>query len=286
MALRCPKCRSEVPAENVNIAANVAKCESCGEVFRPGEALAAVSGAAPASGPQPPAPSGPPEGTRIEVDDRAGGVSVRLPPRGFGADTVFLGAFTIAWWSFLLMFVGVGAWGIGHGGNGSAPAQERKAEPPAAPARPGQAPADKPAGGKDDASMPEKVIPAFMLLFMLPFFVAGFAMLGAVLWPLFGRVLVSVDGVECTHRASLFGLGRTHRAAVGETRIVWRPAAGAASPPMPAFMRRMHGAAGGGGVFLSLGTWETGLGGYLSEREQEWVFHVLRRALGQGGRVG
>ena len=129
--------------------------------------------------------------------------------------------------------------------------------------------------------MPEKIFPVFILLFLTPFFAAGLAMLGGIFWPLFGRVEVSVDGAECSHRASLFGLGRTRHAAVESTRLRWRSEIASAIQAGPAFLRRLARASGASvsPVFLSLGTWETRLGAHLSEREQEWVYHALRRGL-------
>jgi len=279
MALRCPACKHEITPAYVNVAADLARCCECGEIFRASAALGGGS-AAPASGEErPPVPDDPPEGTKIEVEEHVGAVALRLPPRGFGADTVFLTAFAIAWWSFLLMFVGVGVMGFARDRDRPAAAPAEKSSEPAAPER--KAPAEKEAPRKEGLPVPEKIFPVFILLFLTPFFAAGLAMLGGILWPLFGRVEVSVDGAECSHRASLFGLGRTRRAAVESTRLRWRSEIASAIQAGPAFLRRLARASGASAspVFLSLGTWETRLGAHLSEREQEWVFHVLDRAL-------
>ena len=283
MALRCPACRHEIAPAHVNVAADLARCCECGEIFRASAALGGSSAAAEAEG-TPPSPDAPPEGTKVETNETAGGASVRLPPRGFGADTSFLGAFAIAWWSFLLMFVGVGVGGFLREDGGSAPAPPPATAPGERAPGPGEAPGEAPPAkdaGKDRFPVPEKIVPVFLLLFLTPFFAAGFAMLGGILWPLFGRVEVSVDGAECSHRASLFGLGRTRRAAVESTRLRWRSEIASAIQAGPAFLRRLARASGASAspVFLSLGTWETRLGAHLSEREQEWVYHALRRGL-------
>lgn len=281
MAFRCPECGEAIPPENINVAADLAKCAACGEVFRPSGALGARTAPAPEGGPLPPVPPGPPEGTRVAVDQTAGGISIRLPPRGFGADTVFLTAFAIAWWSFLLTFVGVGGLGPARHGEGDAPPPGRGTEKPPPSAAPAGAPGDKrPAEDtrRNGLPVPKGVFPVFILLFLTPFFLAGFAMIGGILWPLFGRVEVSVDGQECAHRASLFGLGRTHRASIEHARLRWRSEAADAGAGLPSFVRRMQPGADSP-ILLSLGAWDTKLGGHLSRAEQEWVFHALHQAL-------
>jgi hypothetical protein len=215
-------------------------------------------------------------------------VAVRIPPRGFGADTLFLTAFAIAWWSFLAMFVGFGAFAAFGGSEKSGSAVESPAEEtgPGTQRHPEKTGHD---GGRPGASGADQVIPkaipVFILLFLTPFFLAGFLMVGGILWPLFGRTLVEADGVYCAHRASLFGLGRTHRAALAETRLQWLPE----EEVVEEGTRRVRGfaafvgkSAGLGRLRLSLGTWETDLAAHLSSREKEWIFALLSEALRQG----
>jgi hypothetical protein len=97
----CPGCQSEIPAEQINIAANVALCPNCGEVFHAADLLTKESSV--------PSQTTPPEGTRISIDKGPGQFFLRFPPTGFQWPLLFLIAFAIGWWSFLIAFVCMGS---------------------------------------------------------------------------------------------------------------------------------------------------------------------------------
>lgn len=275
MSLQCPACRNVVPATDVNVGADVARCMACGEVFRPSAAMAPSASAA-VDEELPPRPDGPPAGTKVQLEDQGGSLVVRFPPPGFNFGLLFLIVFAIAWWSFLTFFVGFGAWTLLQDEHDKRPAvkaeSSSKTEPEAA----------KKASAEDTDSTGDGLeLPGWggilLCLFMLPFFAAGFAMILGILWPLFGRtrVRLAIDG--CDYRASLLGIGRTHAAPAAETYVRWT------AEPVPSG-RRWHSRCGmidmSGGtsephILLSLGTWETPVGGHLSLREQEWVFHEM-----------
>ncbi|MGQ9650139.1 MAG: hypothetical protein ACUVXJ_08510, partial [Phycisphaerae bacterium] len=224
----------------------------------------------------PPKPDGPPAGTKVQLEDQGGSLLVRFPPLGFNFGLLFLIVFAIAWWSFLTFFIGFGARTLLQDEHEKQPAVEAKsplkAEPKAA---------EKVSGKDADSTGSGSELPGWggilLCLFMLPFFAAGFAMILGILWPLFGRtrVRLAIDG--CDYRASLLGIGRTHAASVADTYVRWM------AEPVPSG-RRWHGRSGmmdmSGAtsephILLSLGTWETSVGGHLGLREQEWVFHEM-----------
>jgi len=195
MALECPKCRHPIDPADLNIQADIAKCGSCGVVFRPSAALAGP-GAGPTveaeAPPEPPPVDRLPEKSRIRVVEHGGTFAVRFPP-------------------------------------------------------------------------------------------AGFAMLFGILWPLFGHTEVRIEGRDCLYRASLFGVGRTRRASRDETALRWIE-----EGFMPPSLGRWRSASQGRWLgfsdtclFLTLGTWETPFGATVSRREQEYVYHALKRALQQ-----
>ncbi|MGQ9652395.1 MAG: hypothetical protein ACUVXJ_20070, partial [Phycisphaerae bacterium] len=68
MSLQCPACRNVVPAADVNVGADVARCMACGEVFRPSAAMASSANAAMDES-LPPKPDGPPAGTKVQLED-------------------------------------------------------------------------------------------------------------------------------------------------------------------------------------------------------------------------
>jgi hypothetical protein len=275
MSLQCPACQSVVPAEDVNVGADVARCMACGEVFRPSAAMVPSPNAALDEG-LPPKPDGPPVGTKVQLEDQSGSLLVRFPPLGFNFGLLFLIAFAIAWWSFLTFFIGFGVWGFLQDDHGQQPAVEAEsplnAEPEAA---------EKAASEDANSTGSNSKLPAwggiFLCLFMLPFFAAGFAMILGILWPLFGRTQVRLAMDGCDYRASLLGIGRTHAAPVADTYVRWM------AEPVPSG-RRWHGGSGIAAmsgkasephISLSLATWETSIGDHLSLREQEWVFHEM-----------
>lgn len=275
MSLQCPTCRSVVPAADVNVGADVARCMACGEVFRPSAAMAFGPNAVMDEG-LPPKPDGPPAGTKVQLEDQGGSLLVRFPPLGFNFGLLFLIVFAIAWWSFLTFFVGFGVWGLFQDDHGQQPAIEAESPLNAEPEAAKKASIENPDSTGGDSELPGWG-GILLCLFMLPFFAAGLAMILGILWPLFGRtrVRLAIDG--CDYRASLLGIGRTHTAPAADTYVRWT-----AEPVLSS--RRWHSRCGmmeaSGGtsephILLLLGTWETSLGGHLSLREQEWVFHEM-----------
>jgi hypothetical protein len=314
MALNCPKCRQPVAAEDVNVAADVAKCAACGEVFRASEALGVGEVAPARQDGVPPRNSfideprearsedlrggspncradrfqkGPPidrlpVGSRVRVEQQGGTVAVHLPPAGFQWGLVFLIFFAIAWWSFLLTFIGIGAAGFM---DKSVSPQHQSAPENAGTGPEAEAPPARTAPTPGDIEHTAgTVFSVFALLFLTPFFLAGIAMIFAILWPLFGRVEVRIEGRECLYRSSLFGIGRTRRAGRDDASLRWSEEA--LNPDSRRFGRSMgrRMQSGWGGephMLLALGAWETPLGSTISLREQEYVFQVLRSGLGQ-----
>lgn len=242
MPLACPACGQNIQTEHVNVAADLAKCAACGEVFRPSGMLAA-SPASPPAQPDPERPADLPEGSKVTFEE-FGGLTVKFPPLGFHFSLLFLAAFAVAWWSFLIVFVGVGIYGMF--GSEAAEGEHGKAAT---------------FGG------------IFMLLFMTPFFLAGFGMLFGILWPLFGRTQFACDGMECTYRASLFGIGRTRRAKVHESMLRWLETGVAAES-----YGKSEGSTWGSRahLLLTLGRREKPIAGHLSRLEQAWVYHLMR----------
>ncbi len=303
MPLYCPECDADIDADDVNVQANIAKCRRCGNVFRPGAVLGRAS-----APPDEPAfsfsPSErPPEGSKVRVEQFGDDVHVRFPPAGFSVGLVFLMAFAVAWWSFLSVFVGFGVGGLraGEGPPASDPAGEAAEEAAPGDAAPKEAgPAEVPPHEADEGPPAESppqpggepeggqdlfaAVPWFLALFMTPFFLAGFGMVFAILWQLFGRTQVRFESMACTCRSALFGLGRTHRATPDETRVRWsdQPLASPTNPMQA--MRTMQG--NHGRILLTLGSWEKAIGETATRREQEWVYGLLTRSLRrlQGGR--
>lgn len=279
MAVACPACGKAVVSADVNVQADLAKCAACGEVFSPSQALSGRMGGA--SGRRSPAGELLRD-SKIVVEEFGGSLVVRFPAHGFSFGLVFLVAFAIGWWSFLLFFVG----GVLSIGNGAGNAQQASIEHATTlQAEPEDAP--RPASQSQPANhRMDKVFPWFMLLFLTPFFLAGLAMIGGVLWPLFGRSEVRLDDFECRYRASLFGLGRTLRAPIEDTRLKWKDAL---DHPMARYAAGVASLGGGGGgcsrILLTLGRREKAIGASASESEQEWVFNLLSARLGRSTRT-
>ena len=273
MALQCPKCGAEIAADDVNISADIAKCAACGEVLRPSQVMEGGRGPAAEVAGGPPAPDALPPDTRIRVQEYGEGIVVAFPSAGFSISLIFVLAFAIAWWSFLLTFVGFGAAAI-FSSDDERPAETR----PESPSSPDVTTSEQRAenGNKELGAF----FPIFICLFLTPFFLAGFFMLFQILWPLFGRTAVRLDRNECSYRASLFGFGRTRRAPPASTRLSWNdPAGGNASSQFKQAMEAWGAEVSP--ITLSLGRWDGNIGNTVGRTEQEWVYHKLRTALAQ-----
>ncbi len=271
MVIRCPSCQCEIAKENTNIAADLAKCASCHEVF----AISTVvnqSRAASGLGRRPGAIVSPPHDTKVVITDLGTSKEIRIPPMGFHFAQLFLMAFAVTWWSFLLTFVGVGSF-LGNEDN-----QVAATQPATTPTMDevGPTAGHQPDSEHEDASLggfPRKFMIIFLALFLTPFFMAGFFLLGSIFWPLFGRTRIQLSGMECSYRSSLFGLGWTRRAPTEDTFVEWSEQGHAVKPGC----FRTAGTFEHSNAYLglTLGRKEKIIGGHLSRREQEWLFQEM-----------
>ena len=91
--LTCPKCQAPVPAEDVNVATDLARCVRCDEVFKPSARMAAD---------HTPENLDPPVGTLITFEEGAdGGATFTIPRKGLKGTGVFLLVFATIWISFV-----------------------------------------------------------------------------------------------------------------------------------------------------------------------------------------
>lgn len=249
MALACPSCGEMIQPADVNVAADVAKCAGCGEVFRPSRVLNETGRAGSPGMALPPRPNALPSDSRVRIEDLGGVLTIDLPPTGFHWALIFGIFFALAWWSFLAFFIGFAFMGW------------RQAE-----------------------SIPQELawgLPC-MVLFMMPFFIAGLAMIYGILAPLFGRTQIQVDGLECTYRSTLFGWGRTRRATIEDTSLRWIEE-GAMNRPRSAGLQQATAGLHPAHILLCLGRLERPIGGGLSRIEQEYLFHELTARLPRAG---
>ncbi len=286
MSLRCPACQKSVPAGQVNIGVDLARCTACGEVFRPGATTPPVSQID--DEPPRPTPEPAPEGTKVRIEDQGASLLVRFPPFGFNSAVLFLMIFAAGWWSFLGAFIWIGILDrtrsdpFDHLKELQTQPQTQEAIEAESPSE-GQAPAEQePPDKSGDSTEPESGLDgAFRImlgLFMLPFLAVGVG----VIWEIFSQILrptrvrLSTDG--CSYRRSLLGLGRRRSASLAETSVRWTEES---SPPGP-------GASGESAkpssstrrcephILLALGSWAIPIGGHLSLHEQKWVFREMR----------
>ncbi len=277
MPLTCPSCGKTILPADVNVQADLAKCASCGEVFSPSQSLAGQPEAAP---PSSTAPTELPRDSRLQVDEQGGILTIRFPSQGLDVGVVLMAAFAVAWWGFLVFFLGFvlseGAWLSDDASEMTteestlATAEaERHAEPVSKPKEPRQ-PAPGPAYW-------------FFVLFLTPFCLAGLGMIAGILWPLFGRTEVRMDDLECSYRAFMFGLGRTRRASIEDTILRWHKGL---DHPIARYAARMTSIGNGQSrIILTLGRREKPIAGSVSEIEQEWVFERLSERLRQATRA-
>jgi predicted Zn finger-like uncharacterized protein len=102
MKLTCPNCGSAIAGENVNIAADVARCGECEEVFKASDL---VDAAEPAEAVEPPGD------TKIRFETDLDGRGVFEIPRG-GLSGMMIFPFIFA--TFWLGFVAFWTWGAAH----------------------------------------------------------------------------------------------------------------------------------------------------------------------------
>lgn len=249
MILKCPYCNRPVDPGDINVAADQARCAACGAAFAPSEVLPARSHdqssrvTAPATD-EPPRPERAPGYTKVRVYEDSQGVNIELPPQGFRWEMLFLGGFAVAWWSFLILFISV-TFGI------SCIARHFDAPPMGAP----------------------KGVQMFLCCFLIPFFLAGFAMVGAIVWPLLGVTHLRLGNYECACRWHLMGLGRTVRADPVATSVRWS-SRGFSRPD-----RKSDSSTDPPHIQLLLGPKEIQVGQHLSLQEQEWLYHEIKDAL-------
>ena len=118
----------------------------------------------------------PPKGCRFERTP--GGFVLSASARSWAAALMI--PFAVAWWSFLLFFVGAVVFGMVEGSETET---------------------------SEEGGMPV----LFVMLFLTPFFVAGLFMIGQILMSLFGRVVVTVDRSQAQIFTGLAGIGRRKR---------------------------------------------------------------------------
>lgn len=154
MELRCPACATLIVAEDVDLASGWAKCRECNDVFsfrKPGA-------------PKTPVRADVPMPEKFEMTEQDGRLVIRW--KWFSAVHLFLIFFSIAWWTFLILW---------YGGLISAVALS---------------------GG-------EGMIPAVVMgVFGLPFLAAGVFLVYFALAGLLNRTFVTVsrDRIEVRHR--------------------------------------------------------------------------------------
>lgn len=103
MLLLCPKCSQPVKPGEINIAADLAKCLNCDEVFKASELLEA---------PEETDLANPPAGTAIVYDAGGGELGAfRIPAKGFGVITLFPLVFITFWLSFVAVWTWLAAKG-------------------------------------------------------------------------------------------------------------------------------------------------------------------------------
>ncbi len=248
MPLQCPYCDRPIDPVDINVAADVAKCASCGAAFAPSKHLAESPPPAHVSSAvdEPPRPQAAPSYTKVRVYDDGRGLSIRIPPQGFQLMHIFLIAFAIGWWSFLGVFV-TAITGISCIID------------------------DMPFDGPSDGP------PIFFLCFLTPFFAAGIGMVAAILWPLFGITELRLGHYGCSYRWSMLGLGRTVQAQQNECSVRW-------STPGFIVMKRkqnMNVSTDLPHIKLQIGPKEVHVSQHLSQQEQEWIYHEIKDALQQ-----
>jgi hypothetical protein len=103
MKLTCPNCQATVPAGDINVASDLAKCALCDEIFKPSECLTAAE-----------AMEAPdlPTGSDITFEEGEGGnATFFLPKRGMKGGDLFMMMFATFWIVF------VAFWTVGAAGS-------------------------------------------------------------------------------------------------------------------------------------------------------------------------
>jgi hypothetical protein len=278
MSLQCPVCQKKIPAGDVNIGADLARCTACGEVFCPS---ATIPPGCDVAADEPPCPTlePPPEGTKVRIEDQGGSLLVCFPPFGFNAAVVLLIVIAIVWWGYVSLFLGssLGVWER-LVPQSLPPQMALEAE---SPLESDPSIAEKQADRHGDPTEQDSgiggVYGLFACLLMLPFIGVGLFMIWGILWQILGRTRVRLATDGCSYRRSLLGLGRGRTASLADTSVRWtdepappgrRTSAASATPDRPRKRNEPH-------ILLTLGGWATPLGGGLIPREQKRVFREM-----------
>jgi hypothetical protein len=99
MQIRCPRCDETVPAEDINLDTQIAKCTGCDELFSIAQNIAPLVSTA---GRRRHSKTPPPRPERITVREIANGIEIRR--RWFTPVVVFLTLFCIAWDGFIVFW--------------------------------------------------------------------------------------------------------------------------------------------------------------------------------------
>ena len=94
MKLTCPKCGAAIDAAHVNIAADLAQCTACGEVFRASELVEAEGEGSLEQ----------PSGSRIVFTATGDAATFAIPRAGFSKGMIFPAAFAAFWLGFVAVW--------------------------------------------------------------------------------------------------------------------------------------------------------------------------------------
>lgn len=181
MPVWCPVCKTKLAGAEVNVAADLAKCGHCGEVFAPSTVLAhAVVSSGSISTPA----AEPPVGTKVVIEPAGDGMVIHLPRMGSRSGVGFLTFWVIGWWSILIPLSGAA---FGFWGESSSCATST----------------------------------TWSLLFFVPFYFAGFGVLGLLMYLLFGHTDISFSGLEVQYQTSVLGLSKRWNAPPQQSSVRW-----------------------------------------------------------------
>lgn len=96
MQITCPNCHNIIPATDIVLEKDLAKCHECNEIWKL-EELMKLQNSIQQYEPFPPAYGK----IRMEEELDSGQVKIILPPKGFGLETIGLGVFTTFWLGFI-----------------------------------------------------------------------------------------------------------------------------------------------------------------------------------------
>ena len=184
----CPRCRNEIPPENVNVAGNLAHCRDCNEAFTlAGDDLVRVERPANA------------KSVLIREPER---LAIAFPRGGFKGAGCFFTIFALFWnaitWTFVVVTLASLCAGVtGHIMPGPAAPSGKAAVTAEAPEEDEAAPPAKQAQQGRGASVAANAAGAgfglFGLLFMIPFVLIGLVTAGIALYCVFGETSLAMD---------------------------------------------------------------------------------------------